>query len=309
MRLVRALKIHVGPTASPELEQAVRDAGAEVAPAEESSAVVWFGGEPERFSELDHPGLEWVQLPAAGIESWLAAGALRDGVTFTSAAGTYADAVAEHTLALMLAGTRKIHVEARADSWSRPEGIGTLFGSTVGIIGAGGIGKALIRLLQPFGGRVLAVNRSGEPVDGAARTTPIDDDAALRELLSTSDHVVVAAPATDATSKLIDTEALSLMRSDAWLVNVARGTLVDTEALLSALAEKRIGGAALDVTDPEPLPDGHPLFREPRALISPHCANPQEQLMPALAGRVRENVRRRLAGEPLLAVVDTTAGY
>lgn len=306
---MRALKIHVGPEPSPELEQAVRDAGGELVPAEQASAVVWFGAGPDRFGEVDHPGLEWVQLPAAGVEPWFEAGVLRDGVTFTSAAGCYADSVAEHALALMLAGARKLQVEARADSWARPEGIRTLLGSTVGIIGAGGIGSALIRLLEPFGVRVLAVNRSGKPVEGAARTTPAEDTAALRELLSTSDHVVIAAPATSSTSRLIDAEALSLMQPHAWLVNIARGTLVDTDALLTALREQRIGGAALDVTDPEPLPDGHPLFREPRALVSPHCANPVELLVPALARRVHENVRRAIAGEPLLAVIDTAAGY
>lgn len=309
MRLVRAVKVHVGPASSPELEQAVRDGGGELTPASEASVAVLFGAGPERFGEVDHPGLEWVQLPAAGVESWVESGALRDGVTFTSAAGCYADTVAEHAFALMLAGARKLHVEARADSWARPEGIGTLFGSTVGIVGAGGIGRALIRLLEPFGARVLAVNRSGRPVDGAARTSPAEDAAALRELLSTSDFVVVAAPSTSATSRLIDERALALMQPHAWLVNVARGSLVDTDALLRALAAERIGGAALDVTDPEPLPDGHPLFREPRALISPHCANPPDLLVPALARRVRENVQRWITGRPLLAVIDPKAGY
>ena len=303
------MKIHVGPVSDPKLEQAVLDGGGELAPAAEASAAVYFGAGPDRFDEVDHPGLEWVQLPAAGVEPWLNAGALRDGVTFTSAAGCYADAVAEHALALMLAGARKLHTEARADSWARPEGIGSVFGSTVGIIGAGGIGKALIRLLEPFGVRVLAVNRSGKPVEGAARTSPAQDVDAIRSLLSTSDFVVVAAPATSSTSQLIDDEALSLMQPHAWLVNVARGSLVDTDALLRALAEERIGGSALDVTDPEPLPDGHPLFREPRALVSPHCANPLDLLVPALAQRVQENVRRRIAGQPLLAVVDPAAGY
>jgi phosphoglycerate dehydrogenase-like enzyme len=102
---------------------------------------------------------------------------------------------------------------------------------------------------------------------------------------------------------------LSRMRSDAWLINVARGSLVDTEALVTALAEERIGGAALDVTDPEPLPDDHPLFSDPRAVVTSHCANPQHLLVPALARRVRENVRRYLAGEPLEGVVDLAAGY
>ncbi|MER7013395.1 D-isomer specific 2-hydroxyacid dehydrogenase family protein [Saccharopolyspora sp. NPDC000359] len=303
------MKVHVGPVAQPELEAAVVAAGAELSSAADASALIWFGGSPEQFAELDHPGLEWVQLPAAGIESWVSAGALRDGVTFTSAVGTYARTVAEHTLGLVLAGARQLHQVARASSWSPPQGMSSVFGCTVGIIGAGGIGRALIELLRPFGVRVLAVNRSGRPVHGATTTWRSDDAAGVRELLAASDFVVVAAPATAETAQLIDADALARMKRSAWLVNVARGSLVDTEALVAALDSGRIGGAALDVTDPEPLPEGHPLFQHPRAIISPHTANPKSLQVPALASRVEENVRRRLAGEPLLGVVDRVAGY
>ncbi|MDA3643565.1 NAD(P)-binding domain-containing protein [Saccharopolyspora indica] len=303
------MKVHVGPVAQPELEAAVVAAGAELGPAADATALIWFGGEPARFAELDHAALEWVQLPSAGVEHWAAAGALRDGVTFTSAAGAFARTVAEHALGLMLAGARRIHLMARASEWSRPEGMRGVAGATVGIIGAGGIGGSLIELLRPFGVRVLAVNRSGKPVDGAAATWRSDDVEGVRELLAESDFVVVAAPATAATARLIDAAALARMKPGAWLVNVARGPLVDTEALVAALDAGRIGGAALDVTDPEPLPDGHPLFQHPRAIISPHTANPKSLMIPALARRVEENVRRRLAGEPLLGVVDRTAGY
>ncbi|GAA2356601.1 D-isomer specific 2-hydroxyacid dehydrogenase family protein [Saccharopolyspora halophila] len=305
----KSLKVHVGPAAPPELEAAVVAGGGELAPAEEAAALVWFGAEPSRFPELDHPDLEWVQLPSAGIESWLASGVLREGVRFTSAAGTYAQTVAEHALGLMLAGARQLPAMARAESWQRPDRMRSLTGSTVGIIGAGGIGRALIEMLRPFGVTVLAVNRSGKPVDGAERTWPSEDADGMRQVLTESDFVVVAAPATTRTSKLIDADVLSAMKSDAWLVNIARGSLVDTEALVRALEEEEIGGAALDVTDPEPLPDGHPLFSHPRALISPHTANPQSLLLPALARRVQENVRRHIAGEPLLAPIDPTAGY
>lgn len=303
------MKVHVGPVAQPELEAAVVAAGGELAAAEVATALVWFGAEPSRFPELDHVGLDWVQLPSAGIESWLAAGVLREGVRFTSAAGSYAQTVAEHTLGLMLAGARQLPAMARAESWRPPDGIRGLTGATVGIIGAGGIGAALIEMLRPFGVRVLAVNRSGKPVDGAERTCPAEDAEGVRRVLTESDFLVVAAPATAQTAKLIDADALAAMKSDAWLINIARGSLVDTEALVEALDAGEIGGAALDVTDPEPLPDGHRLFAHPRALISPHTANPPSLLMPALARRVRENVRRWIADEPLLAPVDLAAGY
>lgn len=303
-------KIHVGPVAVPELAEAVRAGGAELVPAEDASGLVWFGAGPERLGEFDHPGIDWIQLPAAGVESWLSPGVLREDVTVTSATRTYAETVAEHALALMLAGSRQLRTHARADRWQQPpESIRTLFGATVGIIGAGGIGRALIRLLEPFGVRVLAVNHSGRTVPGAARTTPADDLEGLHALLADSDHVVLAAPATGSTAHLIDGATLDRMRSDAWLINVARGSLVDTEALVAALAEEHVGGAALDVTEPEPLPDGHPLFSEPRALITSHCANPVSLLVPALAERVRENVGRYVAGEPLEGVIDSAAGY
>lgn len=304
-----AVKVHVGPTAVPELEAAVRAGGAEICPLEDASALVWFGEGPGRFAEFVHPGIEWVQLPAAGIEEWVGAGALREDVIFTSAAGAYAETVAEHTVGLMLASARKLQVVARAKTWRVPDGIRRLSGATVGIIGAGGIGRCLIGMLAPFGVRVLAVNRSGKLVAGAVRTVRAGDADGLHELLAASDFVVIAAPATPDTDKLIDADALRRMKRDAWLINVARGSLVDTDALLAALREERIGGAALDVTDPEPLPDGHPLFSEPSALISPHSANPPPLQIPALAHRVQENVRRRLADEPLIGVVDRDAGY
>ncbi|RCW39808.1 phosphoglycerate dehydrogenase-like enzyme [Halopolyspora algeriensis] len=303
------MKIHVGPVGAPELEEAVVAAGGELSSLREASALVWYGAGPERFGEFHHSGIEWVQLPAAGIEPWLEAGALGGDAVFTSAAGAYAETVAEHALALVLAGARQLHTDARASSWQRPEGIRTVFGATVGIIGAGGIGRSLMRLLEPFGVRVLAVNRSGRQVPGAQRTIRADDAEGVGELLGSCDHVVIAAPATASTDKLIGAAELERMQSHAWLVNIARGSLVDTDALITALAEGWIAGAALDVTDPEPLPDGHPLFGEPRALISPHSANPQHLLLPALARRVRTNVARCLAGEPLEGVVDLSAGY
>ena len=174
------------------------------------------------------------------------------------------------------------------------------------IVGAGGIGRALITLLEPFGAEVIAVTRRGRDVPGAARTLPADR---MHEALARARHVVIAAPATDGTRHLIGAPELAAMREDAWLVNVARGSLVDTDALVEALRAGAIAGAALDVTDPEPLPDGHPLWELPNVLITPHVANPAEAEKRAYAERVRENVRRLGAGEELLGVVDADAGY
>jgi phosphoglycerate dehydrogenase-like enzyme len=295
--------VHVGPDAEPAIARAAEEAGATLAPLEAADAVVWLGHDPDALPELPER-VRWVQLPSAGVEKWLdRAGA--EAATFTSAAGAYALPVAEHALGLLLAGVRGLVGDARARSWEERAGT-TLEGSTVAIVGAGGIGRALIALLAPLEVEVLAVTRRGNPVAGAARTLPAER---MDEVWGAADHVVIAAPATSATRHLVGAEQLAAMRDGAWIVNVARGSLVDTDALARALAEGRLGGAALDVTDPEPLPDGHPLWDEPRALISPHAANPASAQDRHLARRVQENVRRFAAGEALLAPVDPEAGY
>jgi D-3-phosphoglycerate dehydrogenase len=181
-----------------------------------------------------------------------------------------------------------------------------LEGSTVAIVGAGGIGRALISLLAPHDVTVIAVTRRGEPVPRADRTLPASE---LPEVWSAADHFVIAAPATDATRHLVGARELAAMQPHSWIVNVARGSLIDTDALVDALQAERIGGAALDVTDPEPLPDGHPLWRSPRAIITPHVANPPSAQFRKLAERVRENVARFVAEEPLLAPVEQDRGY
>jgi phosphoglycerate dehydrogenase-like enzyme len=143
-------------------------------------------------------------------------------------------------------------------------------------------------------------------VPGAARTVALDR---LDEVLAGALVVILALALTPETERVIGAPQLARMRPDAWLVNVARGRHVDTDALVSALTENRIGGAALDVTDPEPLPDGHPLWQLPNCLITPHSANPWQTAQPLLSRRITDNVRRWIAGEPLLGLVDLTAGY
>jgi phosphoglycerate dehydrogenase-like enzyme len=291
--------VHVAPESDPVIERAIRDAGGELGLLESADALVWLGGSnPDDFPALPD-GVRWVQLPWAGVEQFI--DRIDRERQWTSAAGAYARPVAEHALALMLAGARGLAGFARATTWTRPA-VRPLAGATVAIVGAGGIGRALIELTEePFGVDIIAVTRRGG--DG---TLPIDR---LDEVWQHADFVVVAAPATAATRHLIGAPELEAMRSDAWLVNVARGSLVDTDALVRALAGGSIGGAALDVTEPEPLPDGHPLWSEPRALITPHVANPDAYLHRYLAKLVGENLRRFIAGEPLRATIDPSAGY
>ena len=292
------ITVHVAPEPDPEVETAVREAGGEIGPLSEADGLVWVGSNPDEFPDALPDTVRWVQLPSAGVELWL--DRIDRERQWTSAAPAFGRGVAEHALTLMLAGTRRLHEFARARTWTRPE-IHRLEGATVAIIGTGSIGRALIELLEPFRVEVLAVTRRGR--DG---TLPIER---VGEVWPRAQFVVIAAPATAATRHLVGADELAAMRDDAWLVNVARGALVDTDALVRALAEGSIAGAALDVTDPEPLPDGHPLWTEPRALITPHVANPDVTLMRDLAELAGEQVRRLVAGEPLLSPVDPDAGY
>jgi len=297
------------------LERAVADAGAELVDLDAAAGLIWVGG-PQEFPDTLPEPVRWVQLPAAGIEDWFARDvfARHPGVRFTSAAGAYSASVAEHALALLLAGVRYLPEHLRARSWRQQEffpHVGTLRGATVTIVGAGGIGRALIPLLLPLGARVVAVNRSGRPVTGpgipaSVETVPADR---LPRLWPRTDHVVVAAPATARTRHLVDAEALSRLRPTSWVINVARGSLIDTDALVHALRTNSIGGAGLDVTDPEPLPDGHPLWSLPNVLITPHDSNPPHLRSVAFAEHVRENITRFAAGTALLAPVDPEHGY
>lgn len=297
--------IFVGPERDPRLEQAVRSGGGRLVAAEEAVGIVYQGSdEPDEVVEMITPTTRWVQLPHAGVERWTSAGLVTTEPVWTSAAGAYGPQVAEHALALMLLAARGLHRAARAQHWDPIPGR-VFAGSTVALVGFGGIGRCLQPLLAAFDCRILAVTDSG-PVPGAARTAP---RAAYREVLSDADYVVLLAALTPQTRGMIGAAELAAMRDDAWVVNVGRGGLVVTDDLVEALRAERIGGAALDVTDPEPLPDGHPLWTLPNALITPHVANPPEAHDAALAQRVTDNTRRLAHGEPLLAVIDPAKGF
>jgi phosphoglycerate dehydrogenase-like enzyme len=288
--------LHVAPEPDRAIEEAATAAGGRIVGLDQAEALVWL--DPDSLPEELPDQVRWVQLPSAGVERWL--DRIDRERVWTSAAGAYGRPVAEHALMLLLAGARRLADCARATSWQRPP-LGPLDGATVAIVGTGGIGRALIELLEPLRVEILAVTRRGR--NG---TIPADR---LGEVWPRAHHVVIAAPATGATRHLVGAEELAAMREDACLVNVARGSVVDTDALVASLAAGEIAGAALDVTDPEPLPDGHPLWHEPRALITPHVANPDATLRRYLAELVGENVTRFAAGEELLSRIDVDAGY
>jgi phosphoglycerate dehydrogenase-like enzyme len=294
-----------------DIEQAVIDAGGSFVGEAEADGIVWTDPrDPEGLREvLGRSPAPWVQLPFAGIESFVAAGVIDPGRMWTCAKGIYGRATAEHALALVLLAARELHRHARARGWlSNKELTATrrVAGGTALIVGTGGIGSALAEMLRPLGMRMLAVNRSGRPMAGAELTLPF---TRIAELLPEADWVVLAAPLTAETAHLIDTGALRNMKSSAWLVNVARGGLVDTDALVEALRDGRIAGAALDVTDPEPLPDDHPLWRMDNVVVTSHAANTFAMAIPELKELVARNVKHFAAGEPLEGLVDVTLGY
>jgi phosphoglycerate dehydrogenase-like enzyme len=247
----------------------------------------------------------WIQLPMAGVERMAAAGVLDTGRTWTSAKGAYAEPVAEHALALALAGLRSLRRRISARSWGEPAGQ-SLYDEPVTILGGGGIAASLLELLAPFRVTATVVRRRPDSVPGAARTLP---QARLHEALGGARVVFLALALTPDTERIIGAAELAAMGRESWLVNVARGRHVATDALVATLRDGAIGGAALDVTDPEPLPDWHPLWRLENCIITPHTADTPEMIERLLARRVRDNVARFAAGQTLIGLVDLAAGY
>lgn len=304
--------VAIAPAATDDLKAAVeRGGGTAIEDPTAADALIWVDPRnPEGLrAVLAGSPARWVQLPFAGIERFVASGVIEPGRTWTCTKGVYAHACAEHALALMLAAGRHLHEHVVARSW-REGGFGSperrLAGKTVVIVGAGGIGRALIEMLGPMHARAIAVNRSGRNVAGAERTVTGD---ALMDVVDEADFVVVCAASTPQTRHIVDADVLARLPAHAWIVNVARGELIDTDALVAALRAGRIGGAALDVTDPEPLPDGHPLWDLPNVIVTPHVANTWDMAVPELTALVERNVGAFAAGAPLEGLVDTEAGY
>ncbi len=302
-------RVAVGPGPAPWAAEAIRRGGGQVVALDEDPVgLVWTDGgamDALRSALAARPNISWVQLPQAGVERAFQAGVVDPQRRWTSAKGAYAEPVAEHALALILAGLRQLKIRAQARTWGEPAGE-SLFDQPVTVVGAGGIATVLLRLLEPFRTPVTVVRRQAEPVPGAARTLSTDR---LTEALAGARAVVIVVALTPQTQGLIGRAELAAMEPDAWLVNVARGGVVDTEALTDALQKGQIGGAALDVTDPEPLPAGHPLWDLPNCLITPHTADTEEMTQPLLADRIADNVRRLATGQDLIGLLDPAHGY
>ena len=304
--------IAILPASDPAVADAVRRGGGTLAPlSPETRGIVWVAssGADELAAVLDaHPAVSWVQLPWAGVDAF--SSVLHefrdDGRVWTSAKGAYAQPVAEHALTLALALMRVLPRRVRATSWEADEVGRSLYGARVVIVGAGGVALELLRLLTPFDVDATIVRRQHAAVSGAARTLP---STHLAEALEGAEVVFVAAALTHASHRLIGRAELTTLARGAILVNVARGALVDTDAVLDALETGRLGGVGLDVTDPEPLPDGHALWAAPDCIITPHVADTDEMTAPLFAERVAVNVQAFLDGGDFVGRIDPSVGY
>ena len=257
------------------------------------------------LEEAITPEVKWIHVLGAGVDRFPlhAVG----GRTMTCSRGAAAPAIAEFVLASMLAVEKKI-----PEIWIRepPEywggvGLGSLRNKTLGLIGLGAIAIETAKRALAFDMRVLAFRRTDapSPMEG------IEIAGSLPELLAASDHVVVAAPATAATRHLLDDAAFAAIKPGAHVINIARGDLIDQEALIRALDAEQVAVASLDVMDPEPLPAGHPLYAHPKVRLTPHISWSSVETITRTIEIFAENLRRYDAGEPLQGLVDVAAGY
>ncbi len=260
--------------------------------------------------------LRWVHSLMTGVKQLLYPEFIASPVVLTNAATVHAPCVGEHAWALIMAAARRIpsavaYQQKRQwawnEIWHEQPRMFELAGLTLGVVGLGAIGQEVARRGRAFGMRVVAVKR--RPEQGREHADEIYGTDGLHRLLAESDAVVLAVPDTAGTRNMIGAPELALMKPTALLVNVARGSLIDESALVRALEERRLGFAALDVTATEPLPPDSPLWRAPNCLITPHLSSATERLWQRHFDLLSDNLRRYLAGEPLLNVVDKQAGY
>ncbi|MCU1400333.1 MAG: hydroxyacid dehydrogenase [Acidimicrobiales bacterium] len=307
MPSTNAPRVALGPSSAPQwMADAIIAGGGEVVDLAAAEALVWSDSSlaAELEDALDGTDdIRWVQLPFAGVERL--AHLMSDDRVWTCGKGVYAEPCAELALTLALAGLRGIGTYARETSWSGPIGR-NLFGARVTILGGGGITEVLLRLLKPFDCHVTVVRNRVQEMDGADVVVEADRYA---DCLPGADVVFLALPLTPDTEGMISRGELEMMEPHAWVINLARGAIIVTDDLVWALENDIIGGAGLDVTDPEPLPDGHPLWAMPNCIITPHVGNTPEMAVPLLAERITQNVRRFAKGEDLIGPVHVDLGY
>ena len=259
--------------------------------------------------------LVWVQVMGAGVDRFMSLDGLvnEDRIVLTNLRGVHGPAIAEHVFAMLLVLTRDLRfhlANQTSGSWGR-EGSGrrpiALQGRTLLVVGLGGIGTEVASRAHGFGMHVIATRRSDSPSPEYVEHVGRPDE--LLALLPRADVVVVCTPLTPETEHMFDRKAFAAMKPDAYFINIARGRIVETQALYEAVRDGKIAGACLDVTDPEPLPPEHPLWKLSNVVITPHVSNDSELTDQRAAQFFHENMRRFGAGELLFNVVDKHAGY
>ena len=281
----------------------------------DAEAVMTWSLQPEQFRLAR--GLRWIHSPAAGVNQLMFSELIQSNVMLTNAREVHGTVVAELVIALVFALAKNLHraahfqrqhMWAQESIWEETPRPREVAGATLGLVGLGSIGCEVARRASALGMRVIAVREHPEKRSPAA-VQQVFASVQIDELLSQSDYVVLAAPVTPATQNLIDASRLAKMKPQACLINVSRGSLVDETALVQALHEHKIGGAALDVFEPEPLPPDSPLWILENLLITPHIGGLTEKLWERHYALFSENLRRYLKREPLLSLVDKQQGY
>ena len=253
-----------------------------------------------------------MQTSSAGVEFYTAPGVLPEGTALTNATGAYGLAISEHMLGMLLMIDKKLELYRdgqRQELWASQGNVRSVYGAHVLVLGMGDIGGSFGRLCKAMGARVTGVRRTNTAKPDYADQVRLMED--LDQLLPEADVVAVTLPGTPATRNLLSRERISRMKPGAVVLNVGRGYIIDTEALCDGLESGHLGGAGLDVTDPEPLPAGHRLWQLPTAVVTPHVSGGYhlQETHNRIAGIFAENLRRFVNGEALKNQVDLAAGY
>ena len=260
--------------------------------------------------------LRWIHSPAAAVNQLMFPEIVDSEIVVTNAREVHGPVVAEHVIALIFALAKKIpqsailqqkHIWGQQILWDEQPRIREVAGATLGMVGLGSIGRAVVKSAKALGMRVIAVRE--HPEKGSEGADQVVPPAQIDEVFLQADYIVLAAPVTPTTTAIANSKRIALMKNTSCLINVGRGPLVDEPALIQALVDKKIGGAALDVFPVEPLPADSPLWSVPNLLLTPHTAALTDKLWERHYTLFSDNLRRYLAGQTLLAVVDKRKGY
>ena len=320
------MKIIVTPPFTEEQKKKIRDAAgpeelvfalkSEITPELLSDADVILGNLDSPSQVRWAPGLRWIQLNNAGTEGYCEPGLLPEGAVLTNATGAYGLAISEHMIACLFMLRKKLDLyfaDQQRHEWRREGHVGVIQGTTVLVIGLGDIGRAFAGRMKALGCHTIGIRRrvSGKTSPEDAAADEVYGLDALDSLLPRADVVALSLPGNPSTRHVLNRERIGLLNPNAIVLNVGRGTAIDTDALCDALYGGRIAGAALDVTDPEPLPEDHPLWDAPRTLITPHISGGYSlpETLEQICGIFAENLERFRKGEPLRNVVDMETGY